>query len=652
MWPRPRKASLGVGTAMLLAEMPLFHHHRGCCQDLIESAFARATARIFWAVADGAEAPPLPHLRAKAPGVREHGTPPERRHCAAGTPLANFTRLVVEVESAEPTDLQLGVDESYSLELAAAGGGGVLRAATEWGALHGLETFSSLAQWDGAHTVLCQLPLQVKDAPEYPWRGLLVDTARHFLPVADALLPLLDGMAALKLNVLHWHLCDAHSFPFGSAALPELPARGAFHPSLVYSAPEMRAVVAAARERGIRVVPELDMPAHAASWALGVPDLVVTCPARTAADAEGLEHGVNKAALHPLREGTYEAVGRLLAEMADVFPDAHLHLGGDEVDGDCWLTDPAIAAWAEEYEGGRPRAEWKHELQALFTSRVVDIARTLRRRVLLWDEALEFAPLLPREHLGAASGVVIDVWRDWLRTNYELRDRALLAGHAVVWSSLSWYLDLHQNTWDTMYQAELPAAKRAPSSLLGGETSSWSEHADAANLQQRVLTRAAAVAERLWSGKPSQLDTARQRLAALRCRLVQQRGLSPSPVLPDHCEGRPLTANARGLQMRSTTAGEDDEAYRAELLAIQAAAPARGPRVESRAIGSALDEPAAAGRAACVSFAAVAGVALLMVLSFCAGLRRGTRAVESRAPRDAPAAQQESSVAAKQTKRE
>ena len=249
VWPRPRRASISSGTAALRSSsVPLIVHTSGCCADLLEAAFRRAARRVFWA--EDVEPEPLPHLRVRAPGVREQSTPPERQACAA-RPAANFTSLSVEVAATTPTPLELGVDESYTLELAAAGGGGVLRAATEWGALHGIETFTSLAQWDGEQTVLCHLPLSIADSPEYRWRGLLVDTARHFLPVSSALLPLLDGMAALKLNVLHWHLCDAHSFPLGSHALPELPGRGAYHPSLVYSPAEMRAVVAAAHARGI-----------------------------------------------------------------------------------------------------------------------------------------------------------------------------------------------------------------------------------------------------------------------------------------------------------------------------------------------------------------------------------------------------------------
>ena len=114
----------------------------------------------------------------------------------------------------QATALQYGVDESYTLELDF--GGGVLRAATEWGALRGLESFAQLVQWNGADYRLCGLPLVLNDSPEWQWRGMLLDTSRHFLPLKTALLPMLDAMEALKLNVLYLHLTDAHSFPYGS----------------------------------------------------------------------------------------------------------------------------------------------------------------------------------------------------------------------------------------------------------------------------------------------------------------------------------------------------------------------------------------------------------------------------------------------------
>ena len=143
---------------------------------LLEYAFERGRATLFWPFGGVPEAEgedeewlplPLPHLRAKAPGgVREHSTPPERQRCGAVT--SNFTRLTVEVGNNEAAP-QLGVDESYVLEVSSEGG--VLRAQSEWGALHGLETFTSLVQWDGERLLICEVPIRIDDSPEYRWRG-------------------------------------------------------------------------------------------------------------------------------------------------------------------------------------------------------------------------------------------------------------------------------------------------------------------------------------------------------------------------------------------------------------------------------------------------------------------------------------------------
>lgn len=319
--------------------------------------------------------------------------------------------------------------------------------------------------------------------------------------------------------------------------MPELPAAGALHPSLVHTHADVRAVVAAARLRGIRVVPELDMPAHAASWAHAEPSAVVPCPARVSADAEGLEHGMDKAALHPLSERTYELADALLTELAGLFPDEYVHLGGDEVDGECWLEDARIREWALAHGPA-----WKERLMAKFSARVLRRVAALGKRPVLWDEALEMAPHLPVFFSPEEPPpLTIDAWRDWQHLNLGGGGRverwmsAPAAGHQVVWSSLSWYLDLPANTWQSIYSLQLPTAP--PAAFLGGEASSWSETADPTNVQQRSLTRLAAAAELLWSGTPSELTVAKQRLASMRCRLLR-RGLQAEPVIPDHCAVR------------------------------------------------------------------------------------------------------------------
>jgi hypothetical protein len=238
----------------------------------------------------------------------------------AGTAQLNTLDVVINATTALWP--RLDTDESYSLKIGNGGGdatGSVvratLRARSVYGALRGLETFAQLVaerdQWvdrtarakrraiQRRWSVAGPFPLIVDDAPRWPWRGVLIDTARHFLPLG-AILPMLDAMAYNKLNVLHWHICDAQSFPLILPNVPELALRGAFKSGAadhgareeadadgasrvvrgapnVYTPADVRAVVGYARDRGIRVVPEIDVPAHTASWGLAFPAAVANC---------------------------------------------------------------------------------------------------------------------------------------------------------------------------------------------------------------------------------------------------------------------------------------------------------------------------------------------------------------------------------------
>lgn len=277
---------------------------------------------------------------------------------------------------------QLGDDESFRLRVTT----DVVRvqAATPAGVSHALHALSQL--WHEARAAgLAALPaLQIDDAPRHPWRGLLVDVARRPLPF-DALLGLLDGMAAARLNVLHWHLTDDQGWRLESARHPRLheQASGGFF----YTLDQARGLVSEAAARGIRVVPELDLPGHC--WALGLACPELLCAPAPTEPQPGF--GVFGAAVNPDSDALYAFLDSLLGEWAEVFPDPWLHLGGDEL---------APAAWACL---AAQRGTTLAELQAVYLARVGAVLRRHGRRLVAWDEMGQ-STVLP-------AGSLLQCWR-------------------------------------------------------------------------------------------------------------------------------------------------------------------------------------------------------------------------------------------------
>lgn len=406
---------------------------------------------------------------------------------------------------------ELGAPEGY--ELAISSRGLALQGHSVWGALHGLELLLQLCL--AGRTLPCGT---IQDRPEYPWRGLMLDVARHYLSVS-ALERTIDCMAAARLNVLHLHLTDDQAFRFRSAAFPRLASDQA------YNFEALAGLVAFAADRGIRVVPELDVPGH-------VTHMLVAHPEWAPRDAQGgslardlaatARFGVHPACLDPLSDGVRAALGILLDELCACFPDAYLHLGGDEVH----------PVWWQEAEGLAGSPAEVSALQARFNRFLHGALKTRGRRMLAWDEVLhpELEDLVPP--------VTVQNWR-----GATTRDRALAAGHPCLVSS-GYYLDLHYGAhWHYRYdpraaQSSLlaledelldadgfeavadgmrwthqwregalradqapPLASRADgfnSGVLGGEACLWSELVDEHTLDVRLWSRLPAIAERFW----------------------------------------------------------------------------------------------------------------------------------------------------------
>ena len=368
---------------------------------------------------------------------------------------------------------QVGEDESYHLEITAQEVH--LQAANPLGVLHGLQTFLQLVHISPQGFAVPVMTID--DQPRFPWRGLMLDVSRHFMPM-DVVYRTLDGMEAVKLNVFHWHLSDNQGFRVESKKFPLLQEKGS--DGLFYTQEEVREVIAYARDRGIRVVPEFDMPGHTTAWFVGYPDLA-SGPGPYQIERKW---GIFDPAMDPSRESTYTFLDSFIGEMAGLFPDAYFHVGGDECNGKEWDGNPRIQQFMKEH-GLKDNAA----LQASFSTRVQKIVAAHDKIMVGWDEVLQ--PNTPKD-------VVIQSWR-----GPEFVGQAVKGGNRAMLSA-GYYIDLNESAAEH-YAADPEGA--GPTTLtndeskkiLGGEATMWSEFVTLENVDSRVWPRTAAIAERLWS---------------------------------------------------------------------------------------------------------------------------------------------------------
>jgi hexosaminidase len=369
---------------------------------------------------------------------------------------------------------RLGTNEDESYRLTITSDGIALQAATDIGALRGLETFLQLLTLDENGATVPEITIY--DEPRFPWRGLMIDSSRHFMPVAMVKRNL-DGMAAVKLNVLHWHLVDDQGFRVESLAWPKLHEQAS--DGNFYTRAQIRDVIDYAAERGIRVVPEFDLPGHGSAWLTAYPELA------SAPGPYEIERswGIFDPTINPTIEKTYEFLDALFAEMAELFDDEFIHIGGDENNGKHWLANPEIVAFMEErgYEGPLT-------LQRYFNERVLAIMTKYGKRMVGWDEIFED---------GLPKNVVIQSWRG----RESLFESARLGYSGIL--SNGYYIDLIHPTDDHYLNDPLPAdsplTPEEAARILGGEATMWAEYVSPETVDSRIWPRTAAIAERFWS---------------------------------------------------------------------------------------------------------------------------------------------------------
>ena len=295
-------------------------------------------------------------------------------------------QLIIRIDNAQPISNHIDDwNESYQLNITAAKI--ELTAKQLVGAQRGLETLLQLIGTEQKIT----LPLvSISDHPRFKWRGLLLDTSRHFFSVAT-IKRQIDAMAAAKYNIFHWHLTDDQGWRLESKKYPKLHKLAS--DGEYYTRRQIRDVVAYARERGIQVLPEIDMPGHASAIAVAYPELM------SAPGPYVMEYrwGVHKPTLNPANEDVYKFADAIIAEVAELFPFEYLHIGGDEVDPEHWNTNPEIQVFMLQ-QGLKDH----HALHAHFNQRVQKILQKHKRKMIGWDEI---------QHKDLPKDIVIHSWR-------------------------------------------------------------------------------------------------------------------------------------------------------------------------------------------------------------------------------------------------
>lgn len=380
--------------------------------------------------------------------------------------------LQIHADKGREAVQKLGEDESYTLTVTESGA--QLNAPTPLGVLNGLATFLQLVQI--TPNGFAVPAVTIKDQPRFAWRGLLIDVSRHFIPI-DVMKRNLDGMAAVKMNVLHWHLSDDQGFRVESKTFPKLAGMGS--EGKYYTQDEIRDLIAYAHDRGIRVLPEFDTPGHSRSWFVGYPELASNPGPYTVENENGTQSVTD-----PTREETYKFMDKFVEEMGKLFPDAYFHIGGDEVDGKFWDSNPKIQAFKQAHG-----MKSNQDLQAYYNQRLEKILTKHHKIMVGWDEILH--PDLPKN-------IVVQSWRgqESLATAAQQGYRGLL--------SYGYYLDLMWSTsrhyaTDPMSGAAANLTPEQKKLILGGESAQWAEWVTPENIDSHIWPRNAAIAERLWS---------------------------------------------------------------------------------------------------------------------------------------------------------
>lgn len=402
-------------------------------------------------------------------------------------------------------EIKLNEDESYQLTVDS--NKITINATTDLGALHGLETLLQLLQ--NTSTSFYFPNAVISDSPRFVWRGLMIDAARHFQPV-DVIKRNLDAMASMKMNVFHWHLADDQGWRIEMKKHPklnELSTDGNY-----YTQEEIKNIVKYADDRGILVVPEIDVPGHASALLTAYPEVgskLDTDPAYTVKRNSGIYNST----LDPSNPKTYELLGEIFDEVCPLFLGDYFHIGGDENNGKEWNSNSKIQEFKK-----KNKMSSNHDLQTYFNMQLIPLLKKHKKKLMGWEEIMT-------ENM--SKDAIIHAWRG---TNEGQASggslvKAAKNGYQTVLSN-GYYIDLmlsvekHYLNDPIPKNSSLTAEEKAR--ILGGEAAMWSELATPLNIDSRIWPRTAAIAERLWSsGEVTDLNSLHKRLKTISFRLEE-----------------------------------------------------------------------------------------------------------------------------------
>lgn len=388
--------------------------------------------------------------------------------------IVDSSKHTIEICFSTISDLSINSKEDYTIDISK--DKVLLSSNTDVGAMRGLETLFQLVRIDsGRSGFQC---LKIADSPRFLWRGLMIDVCRHFIP-KDVIKRNLDAMAMFKMNVFHWHLSEDQGFRVECKTFPKLHEMGS--DGKYFTHEDVKEIIKYANDRGIRVVPEFDIPGHSTAWFVGYPEY--------ASEVKQYEierhYGVFDPTFDPTKEETYEFFDKFFKEMSELFNDEYIHIGGDENSGKQWDSSSTI----KEFKKAN-NLKSNHELQAYFNKRIQKILEKYGKKMIGWDEILSTE--LPKS-------IMIHSWQG--------KEGMVTAAKNGYYSILSngYYIDLCQSMVDHYYNDPLPdnidLTSEQKNFIVGGEATMWSELVDSNNIDTRIWPRTAAIAEVLWSGR-------------------------------------------------------------------------------------------------------------------------------------------------------